>query len=165
MKIARILLLFVVALSLLCVSVLSHSGGTDSKGGHRNSATGEYHYHHGHSAHQHTDLDGDGVKDCPYNFENKTGKTSGSKSPSSNTSGSKSSSSSKSQTQQSFINPNFNSKTPTVTNAPTTTADSSSPSTQSTRSSGLSNEEQATAIVCTCAAAFFGACYLANKNR
>lgn len=32
----------------------AHSGGTDSKGGHRNHSTGEYHYHHGMGPHQHT---------------------------------------------------------------------------------------------------------------
>lgn len=38
----------------------SHSGKTDSNGGHYDSSTGEYHYHHGYSAHQHTN----GI--CPY---------------------------------------------------------------------------------------------------
>lgn len=32
----------------------AHSGRTDSKGGHYNTETGEYHYHHGYPAHQHT---------------------------------------------------------------------------------------------------------------
>lgn len=35
-----------------CLS--AHSGGTDSKGGHRNHRTGEYHFHHGMGPHQHT---------------------------------------------------------------------------------------------------------------
>lgn len=86
MKIARVLFLLVVVMLFLCLPIISHSGGTDSKGGHRNSATGEYHYHHGHSAHQHTDLDGDGVKDCPYDFVNKTRQSSGNSSSSSTTS-------------------------------------------------------------------------------
>ena len=83
MKISRVLFLVVAVMLFLCLPVISHSGRTDSKGGHRNSATGEYHYHHGHSAHQHTDLDGDGVKDCPYDFVNKTGQSSGNNSSSS----------------------------------------------------------------------------------
>ena len=33
--------------------LFSHSGGTDSRGGHHNKKTGTYHYHHGYSAHQH----------------------------------------------------------------------------------------------------------------
>lgn len=44
----------------LATPVSAHSGRTDSNGGHRVSATGEYHYHHGYSAHQHPN----GV--CPY---------------------------------------------------------------------------------------------------
>lgn len=55
-----------------------HSGKTDSKGGHRDSSTGEYHYHHGYSAHQHYDIDGDGKKDCPYDFDDKTNHSSNS---------------------------------------------------------------------------------------
>lgn len=66
MKISRVLFLIVVVMLFLCLPVISHSGRTDSKGGHRNSATGEYHYHHGHSAHQHYDIDEDGILDCPY---------------------------------------------------------------------------------------------------
>lgn len=50
----------------LGVGAYAHPGGTDSQGGHRVSATGEYHYHHGRSAHQHSDMDGDGALDCPY---------------------------------------------------------------------------------------------------
>lgn len=38
----------------------AHGGGTDSKGGHYDRSTGQYHYHHGYSAHQHPN----GV--CPY---------------------------------------------------------------------------------------------------
>lgn len=52
------LLIVTIALLLLIVtsfslSVLAHSGRTDSKGGHYDSSTGEYHYHHGYPAHQH----------------------------------------------------------------------------------------------------------------
>ncbi len=45
---------------LLSITVCAHSGGTDSKGGHYNRSTGEYHYHHGKPAHDHPG----GV--CPY---------------------------------------------------------------------------------------------------
>lgn len=83
MKISRVLFLMVVVMLFLCLPVISHSGRTDSNGGHRNSSTGEYHYHHGHSAHQHSDLDGDGVKDCPFDFDDKTAQSSGSRSASS----------------------------------------------------------------------------------
>lgn len=49
-------------LLLVCVvaAAYAHSGGTDSRGGHRNRSTGEYHYHHGYGPHQHPN----GV--CPY---------------------------------------------------------------------------------------------------
>ena len=50
----------------------AHSGRTDSRGGHTNHSTGEYHYHHGYSAHDHYDIDGDGRKDCPYDFHDNT---------------------------------------------------------------------------------------------
>lgn len=60
------------ALVLCTVLVAAHSGGTDSKGGHYNHSTGEYHYHHGYPAHQHTG----GV--CPYDFDNETGQSNGS---------------------------------------------------------------------------------------
>ena len=64
--------LTVLILCALSFSVLAHSGRTDSNGGHFNHSTGEYHYHHGYSAHQHYDMNGDGIKDCPYNFTDKT---------------------------------------------------------------------------------------------
>lgn len=56
-------------ISLFAVTSYAHPGNTDSKGGHYNRSTGEYHYHHGYSAHQHTDMDSDGDLDCPYNFK------------------------------------------------------------------------------------------------
>lgn len=59
------ILLFIVV-SILITPVYSHPGRTDSRGGHYNKRTGEYHYHHGYSEHQHYDMDGDGVPDCPY---------------------------------------------------------------------------------------------------
>ena len=59
-------------LSLLITTAFAHPGGTDSRGGHTNHSTGEYHYHHGYSAHDHTDMDGDGTLDCPYEFKDNT---------------------------------------------------------------------------------------------
>lgn len=56
------------------IFAFAHSGRTDSSGGHYNRSTGEYHYHHGYSAHQHEN----GV--CPYDFDDKTGSSSGSSS-------------------------------------------------------------------------------------
>ena len=56
----------------------AHSGRTDSQGGHYDWSTGEYHYHHGYPAHDHYDMDGDGIVDCPYNFNDRTGYSSSS---------------------------------------------------------------------------------------
>ena len=75
MRLLKLLFAFAVCLSL-CVVVFAHPGRTDSKGGHTNHSTGEYHYHHGYSAHQHYDLDGDGTLDCKYSFDDKTGSSS-----------------------------------------------------------------------------------------
>ena len=72
-----LVLAVLVLLSLVVIPAPAHSGGTDSKGGHYDWSTGEYHYHHGYSAHQHYDMDGDGVIDCPYLFDDKTGHSSG----------------------------------------------------------------------------------------
>lgn len=58
----------IVIFAVLPLSSFAHSGNTDSRGGHYNRSTGEYHYHHGHSAHSHNDSDGDGDLDCPYTF-------------------------------------------------------------------------------------------------
>ena len=58
-----LLILFTLLLTFNMVSS-AHSGGTDSKGGHYDYSTGEYHYHHGYSAHKHTN----GV--CPYESSN-----------------------------------------------------------------------------------------------
>lgn len=76
-KVISLVLAVVFAFALASVA-FAHSGGTDSKGGHTDRSTGEYHYHHGYSAHQHEDLDGDGDLDCPYDFVDKTGQNSGS---------------------------------------------------------------------------------------
>jgi hypothetical protein len=61
----------------LPVIAFAHPGGTDSSGGHTNHNTGDYHYHHGYPAHDHYDMDGDGIVDCPYKFDDKTGLSSG----------------------------------------------------------------------------------------
>ena len=53
---------------LLSVSVSAHPGRTDEDGGHYDQSTGEYHWHHGYEAHQHYDIDGDGVLDCPLEY-------------------------------------------------------------------------------------------------
>lgn len=73
------LLLCCIALTTgFLVAVSAHPGKTDSSGGHYDHSTGEYHYHHGYSAHSHYDVDGDGITDCPYNFDDKTSHSSGS---------------------------------------------------------------------------------------
>lgn len=67
------LLVCIVFCASLSVIAFAHSGGTDSSGGHTDKSTGEYHYHHGYPAHKHTDLNGDGILDCPYEFDDKSG--------------------------------------------------------------------------------------------
>lgn len=69
--------LLVVACFILCallfgIVVAAHPGKTDSYGGHYDHSVGGYHYHHGYSAHQHDDIDGDGIVDCPFDFDDKT---------------------------------------------------------------------------------------------
>lgn len=73
--------------SLLCCIALStailitasaHPGGTNADGGHWDYDAGEYHYHHGYPAHDHYDSNGDGIVDCPYDFDDQTGINSGS---------------------------------------------------------------------------------------
>lgn len=59
-------------IALISPVALAHPGKTDSQGGHTDHSTGEYHFHHGYSAHDHYDMDGDGVVDCPYNFDDQT---------------------------------------------------------------------------------------------
>lgn len=70
-------------LILMPVTAFAHPGRTDSSGGHYNRSTGEYHYHHGYPAHDHTN----GV--CPYDFDDKTGSSSGSSYSSSSSSSDK----------------------------------------------------------------------------
>lgn len=69
-----VLLLSAVIILMMCVSSAAHPGRTDENGGHRDSSTSEYHYHHGYPAHQHEN----GV--CPYDYDDKTGVSSGSSS-------------------------------------------------------------------------------------
>lgn len=79
----RILIPILLFLLLIATpSASAHPGRTDANGGHTDSSTGEYHYHHGYPAHQHYDMDGDGKKDCPYEFKDKTGSASGTSSKS-----------------------------------------------------------------------------------
>ena len=67
MKKKHFLLLAALLISIiLIIAVSAHSGRTDSKGGHTDHSTGQYHYHHGYSAHQHTN------GECPYDFKDKT---------------------------------------------------------------------------------------------
>lgn len=68
----RLLAFLLAFLLLLSPTVLAHRGKTDANGGHYDRSTGEYHYHHGYPAHQHYDMDGDGIIDCPYDFDDKT---------------------------------------------------------------------------------------------
>lgn len=52
-------ILFLVLILLMPIA-FAHSGRTDSKGGHYNRSTGEYHYHHGYPAHDICGIN------CPY---------------------------------------------------------------------------------------------------
>ena len=54
-KIKTILIIFVVIFLFSGITASAHSGGTDSRGGHYNHFTGDYHYHHGRPAHDHPD--------------------------------------------------------------------------------------------------------------
>lgn len=86
----RFLAFLLAFLLLLSPTVLAHSGRTDANGGHYYRSTGEYHYHHGYPAHQHYDMDGDGIIDCPYDFDDQTGRNSGGSSSGSKKSSSRS---------------------------------------------------------------------------
>ena len=70
----RLLIICIAIISSLLFTIFAsaHSGKTDSYGGHYDNSSGEYHYHHGYSAHQHDDIDGDGIVDCPFDFDDKT---------------------------------------------------------------------------------------------
>lgn len=71
-KLIKITLSVALCILLLPIVASAHAGRTDSSGGHRDKSTGEYHYHHGYPAHNHYDMDGDGIRDCPYDFADKT---------------------------------------------------------------------------------------------
>ncbi len=70
-----VLVLIALLITVIAPRANAHPGRTDGKGGHTDSSTGEYHYHHGYSAHDHYDMDGDGVADCPYDFDDKTNRS------------------------------------------------------------------------------------------
>lgn len=53
MKKSTIFLLISILCLLFTLSAAAHSGRTDSKGGHYDRSTGEYHYHHGKPAYEH----------------------------------------------------------------------------------------------------------------
>jgi hypothetical protein len=103
-KYYRLFAICIIFLLVLAVSIsaYAHSGKTDSSGGHRDSDTGEYHYHHGYPAHDHYDMDGDGIKDCPYNFNDKTDHSPGNNSGSSGISQNKNPSSNNDQPKDTF---------------------------------------------------------------
>lgn len=69
-----VLLVFVI---MFQIRASAHKGRTDEYGGHYDRSTGEYHYHHGFEAHQHYDINGDGIPDCPYDYEDRTNHTGG----------------------------------------------------------------------------------------
>jgi hypothetical protein len=62
----------ILIISLAASFTLLHGGRTDADGGHYVGGSDEYHYHHGYPAHDHYDIDGDGIADCPYNFDDQT---------------------------------------------------------------------------------------------
>lgn len=74
-KVARFITVVLAASFAIAVgfalTVFAHSGRTDGSGGHYDRSTGEYHYHHGYPAHDHIG----GV--CPYDYDDKTGESSG----------------------------------------------------------------------------------------
>ena len=73
-------MLIALAVASMALIVNAHPGRTDGKGGHTNHSTGEYHYHHGQPAHDHYDINGDGIIDCPYDFNDKTERNTSTKS-------------------------------------------------------------------------------------
>ena len=70
MKKVCITLACLLLVALMAFTGSAHSGGTDAYGGHYDKSTGEYHYHHGYPAHKH--IGGE----CPYDFDDDTGKNS-----------------------------------------------------------------------------------------
>ena len=72
------LLCFIALSTVLLITASAHPGGTNDDGGHWDYEAGEYHFHHGYPAHDHYDSNGDGIVDCPYDFDDQTGINSGS---------------------------------------------------------------------------------------
>ena len=66
MKKSIIFLLAGIMCLIFTLSAAAHSGRTDSKGGHYDHSTGDYHYHHGYPPHDHYG------GECPYKTDNKT---------------------------------------------------------------------------------------------
>lgn len=81
-KISLVFTMLFLSAILLPITASAHKGRTDAYGGHYDRSTGEYHYHHGYEAHQHYDMDGDGIPDCPFDYDDKTGQRSGTSSSS-----------------------------------------------------------------------------------
>lgn len=77
-KISLYFTVLIVSVILLPIAASAHKGRTDDYGGHYDGSAGEYHYHHGFDAHQHYDINGDGIPDCPYDYEDRTNHSSGS---------------------------------------------------------------------------------------
>ena len=68
----KLMIAIVILLSgIIAIPTSAHSGRTDSKGGHWDRSSGEYHFHHGYGPHDHYDMDGDGDDDCPYEFDSR----------------------------------------------------------------------------------------------
>ena len=72
MMLVKLLIALAICLNLPVIA-FAHPGRTDSSGGHTDHSSGDYHYHHGYPSHDHYDMDGDGIVDCPYRFDDKTG--------------------------------------------------------------------------------------------
>lgn len=77
-KISLFFTVLFVSVIILPITAFAHKGKTDAYGGHYDRSTGEYHYHHGFDEHQHYDINGDGIPDCPYDYEDWTNHNSGS---------------------------------------------------------------------------------------
>ncbi len=79
MKRKRIILFILCSVLLFFLPIptaYAHPGRTDRNGGHTDRSSGKYHYHHGYEAHDHYDVDRNGSIDCPYDFDDQTGRNS-----------------------------------------------------------------------------------------